>query len=281
MTPEQWQKAMTVFSDALECEPQQRAAFLAKVCAGNDELREAVERMLEADSNSNRLVDATVGALAAQMLNEPASASLIGRTLGQYRIEQELGRGGMGEVYLARDARLNRPVAIKMLPPSFNHDRERVRRFQQEARAASSLNHPNIVTIYEIGEWEGLRFIVAEFVKGRTLREMIVGGRIELDQALDIVIQTASALVAAHEAGIVHRDIKPENIMVRRDGYVKVLDFGLAKLIERAQDVESGQGEESRIEMSELSTEAGTVMGTVKYMSPEQARGQRVDHRTD
>src|SRR5262249_13539256 len=158
--------------------------------------------------------------------------------VGTYRIEREIGRGGMGEVYLACDTRLDRPVALKRLPANFAGDADRVTRFQREARASSSLNHPNIVTIHEVAESDGQRCIVSEFVDGKTLRELMRNGRLSLDQVLDIAIQTASALSAAHNAGIVHRDIKPENIMVRPDGYVKVLDFGLAKLTERERGSE-------------------------------------------
>jgi serine/threonine protein kinase len=197
--------------------------------------------------------------------------------IGTYSIISLLGSGGMGEVYLARDVRLGRKVALKLLPSTLVNDEHRVRRFHQEARAASALNHPNILTIYDIGEVDSTHFIAAEFVKGKTLRHHISAGKMNLQQIVDIIIQVASALAAAHEVGVVHRDIKPENIMIRPDGYVKVLDFGLAKLTERAS-IER----ESEIELSPLvSTEPGMVMGTPLYMSPEQVRGLDVDGRTD
>src|ERR1043166_1219896 len=159
-------------------------------------------------------------------------------TLSHYRIVSKLGAGGMGEVYLAEDTKLDRKVALKLLPAEFTQDEDRVRRFIQEAKAASALNHPNIITIYEIGQEQGAHYIATEFIDGRTLRQQVTGGKITLQAALDIATQTASALVAAHEASIVHRDIKPENLMVRRDGIVKVLDFGLAKLTERQATAE-------------------------------------------
>jgi serine/threonine protein kinase len=188
-----------------------------------------------------------------------------------------LGRGGMGEVYLAQDTRLDRKVALKLLSPQFTSDAERVLRFTQEARAASALNHPNIITIYDIGESNGSPYIATEFIDGQTLREKTASGRLPIAQVLDYAIQTASALAAAHQAGIIHRDIKPENIMIRADGYVKVVDFGLAKLAERAPDPQDS----GTVIMSPAVTTCGTVMGTAQYMSPEQARGLPVDGRTD
>jgi serine/threonine protein kinase len=181
----------------------------------------------------------------------------------------------MGEVYLARDNSLRRPVALKLLIPSFTLDDSRVLRFEQEAYAASALNHPNIVTIYGVGVETGLRYLVTEFIDGESLRQRLRGGRLSIHEALDVATQIASALTAAHGAGIIHRDIKPENVMLRRDGIVKVLDFGLAKLTEQ----ESSDPEASTVLLIE--TEEGTRMGTPLYMSPEQARGLRVDHRTD
>jgi serine/threonine protein kinase len=198
-----------------------------------------------------------------------------GTRLSHYEVLAQLGAGGMGEVYLAQDVRLGRRVALKLLPAEFTQDGDRVRRFEQEARAASALNHPNIITIYDIGQVGDLHFIVTEFVDGQTLRQAL-SARIKLETALEITAQVASALSAAHEAGIVHRDIKPENIMLRRDGYVKVLDFGLAKLTERAATADPEAPTVDRVE-----TDPGTVMGTARYMSPEQARGQKIDARSD
>jgi serine/threonine protein kinase/Flp pilus assembly protein TadD len=201
----------------------------------------------------------------------------INSTISHYRIISKLGAGGMGEVYLAEDTRLDRKVALKLLPAEFTQDEDRVRRFIQEAKAASALNHPNIITIYEIGEIDGTHFIATEFIDGQTLRQQMTSGEMTLHAALDIAIQTASALTAAHEAGIVHRDIKPENIMVRRDGIIKVLDFGLAKLTEQ----QSAEVNVDAPTAAKVQTDPGAVMGTASYMSPEQARGQKVDARTD
>jgi serine/threonine protein kinase/TolB-like protein/Tfp pilus assembly protein PilF len=199
-----------------------------------------------------------------------------GTHFGRYEIRSPIGAGGMGEVYLAHDVQLDRPVALKLLPANVTQDEDRLRRFQQEARSTSALNHPNILTIYEIGETEGTHFIATEFIDGETLRDHMAGlpSRMKMDEVLDVSLQVASALAAAHEAGIVHRDIKPENIMLRRDGYVKVLDFGLAKLTE--QRTSAGPNA-----LTLAQTGPGIVIGTVTYMSPEQARGLRVDERTD
>jgi eukaryotic-like serine/threonine-protein kinase len=207
---------------------------------------------------------------------------VVSRTISHYRILDKLGSGGMGEVYLAEDTRLGRKLALKILPAGFTRDLDRVARFEQEARAASALNHPNIITIYEVGEHEGAHFIATEFIEGRTLRQSLPPGGMALNEALEIAIQTASALQAAHEAGITHRDIKPENVMIRPDGYVKVLDFGLAKLTEKSDlKTDLSNIDKEAATMLRPNTDAGTIMGTVTYMSPEQARGLRVDARSD
>jgi len=187
-------------------------------------------------------------------------------TLSHYRVERLIGAGGMGEVYLAQDITLNRRAALKLLPARFTQDEERVRRFKREARAASALNHPNIITIYEIGETESVHFIATEFIEGETIRQRLTRGTLPLSEVIEVGIGVASALAAAHDAGIIHRDIKPENIMLRPDGYVKVLDFGLAKLVDEASLKDST---------------TGGVMGTLLYISPEQARGQQPDARSD
>src|SRR5436190_18469903 len=213
------------------------------------------------------------------MLMSDQSESLVGQTFGHYGIVGAIGEGGMGEVYLGQDTRLGRKVALKLLPAYFTTDAARVRRFQQEARAASALNHPNIITIHEIGQVNERHFIAIEFIDGETLRAPLNGARLSVRATLDVAIQIASALVAAHKAGIVHRDIKPENVMVRRDdGIVKVLDFGLVKLTEKQAPRNADSAERTRVLVK---TDAGVVMGTVSYMSPEQARGLEVDHRTD
>ncbi|HYG80205.1 MAG TPA: serine/threonine-protein kinase, partial [Pyrinomonadaceae bacterium] len=200
-----------------------------------------------------------------------------GTRLGRYEISSQLGAGGMGEVYLAEDTHLRRPAALKILPARFTESEDRLRRFEREASAASALNHPNIITIHEIGQEDGTHFMAMEFVDGETLRARLGRGEMTLREALDISIQVADALAAAHEAGIVHRDIKPENVMLRKDGYVKVLDFGLAKLTERQRLTVDSQAPT----VAKADTDPGTVMGTMQYMAPEQARGLDVDRRAD
>lgn len=200
-----------------------------------------------------------------------------GAQLSHYEICSLLGAGGMGEVYLAKDKQLRRNVALKLLSSELSLNKDRLLRFEQEAYAASALNHPNILTIYEIGEARDIRFIATEFIDGMTLRQRMTNTRIDLTEVVDTMVQVASALVAAHQAGIVHRDIKPENIMIRHDGYVKVLDFGLAKLTEDQRIISDPEAETIQV----MKTKPGMVMGTVNYMSPEQTRGLEVDERSD
>src|SRR5947209_15950 len=190
--------------------------------------------------------------------------------IGRYQIKSHLGAGGMGEVYLAQDLTLDRTVALKLLPEDVSADKERMRRFVQEAKTASSLNHPNILTIFEVGETDSTRFIATEFIDGETLRERMRRGHLSLREALDVSIQVASALAAAHKAGIIHRDIKPDNIMLREDGYVKLLDFGLAKPTEKSSIMQQPSDAEAPTRAM-VNTNPGVIMGTVQYMSPEQA----------
>ena len=200
-----------------------------------------------------------------------------GKTISHYKILSEIGRGGMGTVYLAQDTKLTRKVAIKTLPEPFASDPERMYRFYQEAKAASSLNHPNIITIYEVGELEGLHYISSEFIKGEPLSKRLSGRPMKLKEALEIACQIASALDIAHTNGIVHRDIKPQNIMIRPDGLVKVLDFGIAKLTEKTPEEVEAEAETAEL----METSEGTIIGTASFMSPEQARGKEVDARSD
>ncbi|HEV7893361.1 MAG TPA: protein kinase [Pyrinomonadaceae bacterium] len=279
MTPERWQRIKELFHRAVEMGAAERGAFLEAECAGDAELRAEVESLVAADARDGDFFGAAAG-VAAQVV-EGGGELEAGRRVGSYRVLGTLGEGGMGKVYLAADERLVRRVALKLLPQSFVVDAERVRRFEQEARAASALNHPNILTIHEIGDDAGLRFIATEFVEGLTLREHLRQGPLRLTEVLELGIQLAAALGAAHAARVVHRDVKPENVMVRPDGYVKVLDFGLAKPAreEAASGLASNDsGERAR---SLVSTHPGMIMGTVRYMSPEQARGLEVDERTD
>jgi serine/threonine protein kinase/Tfp pilus assembly protein PilF len=215
------------------------------------------------------------------LLVDENSELKAGQTIGHYEILSPLGKGGMGEVYLVQDTKLGRKVALKFLSAAFTTNQDRLRRFEQEARSASALNHPNILTIHEIGEADGRRFIATEFIDGETLRQRIIGGSLRFTEALNIAEQMGSALAAAHAAGIIHRDIKPENVMARRDGIVKVLDFGLAKLSEPPAVAGGSETHEEAQTRIKIQTNTGVVMGTVTYMSPEQARGLTVDARTD
>jgi eukaryotic-like serine/threonine-protein kinase len=284
MTPERYQHVGQIYLAALELESDQRAAYLAEACVGDEALRQEIESLLEYQARSGGLIDQPILENAAQALADATTTKVIGQNFGHYRILSLLGKGGMGEVYLGEDTRLSRKVAIKLLPARFTTDAGRVRRFAQEARAASALNHPNIITIYEIGEAAtengSAHYIVTEYVEGETLRQRMTNAphnRMKVAEAVDVAAQVAAALTAAHEAAIAHRDIKPENVMIRRDGYVKVLDFGLAKLIEP-----SAPGIDRQAPTAPgASTEAGIVIGTPRYMSPEQARGEKVDIRTD
>lgn len=275
MTPQQWQKIDQLFQHAVELNPQDRETFLEEACKGNRSLRAEVDSLLLSDAGASNLIDQEVLAQAAPFLAVEFPRLDDGQKLGNYEIVRLIGRGGMGEVYLAKDELLNRRIALKLLPADYKNHPERLRRFQQEAFAVSALNHPNILTIHELRQVEDLQFIATEFVDGETLRERMNRERLDPLQILDIAVQLASAMTAAHEAGMVHRDIKPENIMLRRDGYVKVLDFGLAKLKEY---VEATPATEAH---ADVATSSALVMGTVRYMSPEQAQGFPVDARSD
>ncbi len=276
MSPERWQQVEEVLQAALDRPPVERASFLDEACAGDPELLGEAEGLLSAHEEAGEFLELPAIARDARVLFGDAPED-VGRVVGRYRIVGRLGAGGMGEVFLAQDARLGRAVALKILHDYFARDAARLRRFQREARAASALNHPNILTIHEVGESDGAHFISTEFIDGRTLRELIKDDALTLTEILDTAVQLVSAVSAAHAASIIHRDIKPENVMRREDGLVKVLDFGIAKLTE-SPPAEFGSEAPTRILGQ---TEAGMVMGTVGYMSPEQARGLPVDERTD
>lgn len=278
MTPERWQQIKDLLQAALERPSAERATWLAAQCGADVELRQEVESLLATSDTADDFLRRPLINYSTTPSLPVSGELLVGQSVGPYKIEQRIGAGGMGIVYRAHDARLDRPVALKLLPPLFMNDAERVRRFRQEARAISALNHPNILTIHEIGEASAstgqTHFIATEFVAGHTLRTALKEGHLTLGIVLDVLIQTATALTAAHQAGIVHRDIKPENIMVRPDGVVKVLDFGLAKLTSNKPTARPSA-------FSTAHTNPGLIMGTVSYMSPEQARGLEVDERSD
>jgi eukaryotic-like serine/threonine-protein kinase len=276
LSPELYRRINALVDAALELPADRRPIFLDKNCAEDLELRTQVEHLLAAHESDSDLLEASALELIAKDLATlPIGEDLTGREIHHYTVLSRLGAGGMGAVWLARDTHLPREVAIKLLSPRFAGDPYHAKRFQREARAASTLNHPNIVTIYEIGTTEGVDFIAQEFVLGHTLRERLSQGPMPLLLALDIAEQVATALAAAHGAGIVHRDIKPENVMIRPDGLVKVLDWGLARLTERmTQALDEPPANDSAIR-------PGFVLGTVRYMSPEHARGLTVDSRSD
>jgi Tol biopolymer transport system component len=276
MNLERWQQASRILETALERNPGQLAAYLDEVCANDAELRREVESLLAASAQAGSLLDSPAMAMAAPLFVNDSVSSMLGRSIGRYKIISTLGTGGMGEVYLAHDTRLGRKIALKLLPEQFTTDKDRLRRFEQEAHAASTLSHPNVCVIHEVGETEDDRhYIAMEYVDGVTLRQHMTEGRLKLSEVLEVAVQVASGLAAAHEVGVVHRDVKPENIMLRRDGYVKVLDFGLAKLTEqKVTDLTAAPG-------ARVKTDTGMVMGTSRYMSPEQVRGLAVDARAD
>lgn len=261
-----------IYDAMLEIPVAEREGLFNKLCGADADLRREVESLLAFEITPDNFLDGPPAALAAEMFSQnDEQANLAGKEISHYKIVKLLGTGGMGEVYLAEDAKLRRKVALKLLPPQFSADHERKKRFEKEARAVSALNHPNIITIYEIEEAENISFMATEFIDGHTLRHRIAEKPFGWQDSVKIAIQIAGALDSAHSVGIIHRDIKPANIMIRADGIVKVLDFGLAKLT--APD--SGDFE------TREHTAPHRVMGTINYMSPEQALGESIDARTD
>lgn len=295
MTSERWRLLKEYFHSAMDLPPAERSAYLAGIRAEHPSLLGEIESLLAANEQEGEFLQQPAADLAGAVLNTSCDTQDLcaGKSLGRYTILGLLGRGGMGEIYRAKDTALGREVAVKILPTAFSIDRDRVHRFQQEARALCALNHPNIITIYEFGQEENIPFIVSEFIEGRTLRQCLSAEGMDPDLLLEIAIQIASALNEAHGAGIIHRDIKPENIMVRPDGLVKVLDFGLAKLTEmrnadfglrnensERQVTTAGDNPHSAFRNPQFSI-PGKVAGTLSYMSPEQVSGKPLDARTD
>lgn len=286
MTPERYEHIGDLFDQALQLAPGEQRAFLVRACGPDNELREVVEKMLAQHRVDDEFLARPALNVAATLLAQHpdtslAQVSLAGQTFSHYKILAQLGAGGMGEVWLAEDTQLSRKVALKLLPNKFAGEPagepERSRRFETEAKAASATNHPNIVTIHEIGKSDRTYYIAQEYVEGETLRHRISQGPIPLLEALNIAYQIANALAAAHAAGVIHRDIKPENVMVRHDGFVKVLDFGLARI----QPVETDSDSFSEAKTLSKNTAPGVILGTVSYMSPEQTRGEKLDARSD
>jgi serine/threonine-protein kinase len=276
--PDRWPELERLYFEARELDTSTRAAFLAKACHGDEALRAEVESLLELDGAAGRFLTRPALEHAARTISAPGAGTLVGRQIHGYDVRALLGAGGMGEVYLARDLRLGRDVALKILARSVANDPAYVRRFEDEARSASVLNHPNIVTIYGVGEDGDISYIAMERVNGRTLREIIASADLAIPAVLDLAVQLADALAVAHNNGIVHRDLKPDNVMVTPEGRLKVLDFGIAKregALESAPTmIASGAGAIGE-------TVVGTIIGTVGYMSPEQATGRRATASSD
>jgi serine/threonine protein kinase len=277
MTPAPLETIEKIFRAAVDQEPDQIGAFLDTACGGDEVLRRKVEALLASRQRAASFIETSAVGLATRIIENGQADSLVGQTIGHYKISESIGTGGMGDVHLATDITARRKAALKLLPMRFTGDAERLKRSQQEAHAVVALNHPNILTVYEIGEDHSTHYIASELIEGETLRERLTRGPMHLSEAVDVAIQVASALAAAHQAGIVHRDIKPENIMLRPDGYVKVLDFGIAKLAE--QEVPATMPRDEALLLVE--TNLGSILGTVRYMSPEQACGAQVDKTTD
>lgn len=274
--PDRWKRLEQLFQEAVDLAESDRPAFLAALSGTDAELRQELEELLASANETNEFLEAPLRQAAGEW-TASRTALAPGSKVGHYEIISLVGSGGMGRVYLARDSKLGRQVALKTLTIDSIHDERALRRFEQEARTASALNHPNILTIYEVDQIGGVHFIVSEFVDGPNLRERLRAGRIEPKQAVAIAIQVAAALNAAHSVGVTHRDIKPENIMVREDGVVKVVDFGIAKLAEPP----SGETPGLQNPPLNITTQPGMVVGTARYMSPEQVRGLPVDGRSD
>ena len=270
LKPERNREIDRVFQAALARDSAERAAFLDEACINDPELRRDVEALLASDEQSGGFIESPAIEIAPELVADELATTVTGKTFGPYRLESQLGVGGMGKVYLAHDQRLGRKVALKLLDPELIGDREHRTRFLREARLAASLDHPNICTIHEVGEEAGRPFIAMQYVAGETLRRTIGGRPLKLDSLLSISLQVADALEEAHTRGIIHRDIKAGNIMITPRGQARVLDFGLAKLLEKAEGED-----ETHLTMT------GAVMGTPASMSPEQARGEHADHRSD
>jgi len=286
MEPERWKRVEQVYQSVLAVAKNQRASFLEETCSGDERLRREVEALLAYEDQAQQFMEtAALEGLAKQLADEPVDIRpvddhLVGAMILHYRVLEKLGGGGMGVVYKAEDTRLGRLVALKFLPEHMARDRVAVARFQREARAASALNHPHVCTVHDIGEYEGRPFIVMELLRGQTLKHCIDTKPMPVGEMVDLAIQIADGLKAAHDAGIIHRDIKPANIFITDRGQAKILDFGLAKLAEEWRLSDMAKAPALTREVDGL-THTQSPMGTAVYMSPEQARGEALDARTD
>ncbi len=278
MAEKNWQKVKEIFVDVMQQKPEVRQKFLQRVCDSDNEIRREVESLLSSYDGAASFMETPAAIELGKISNDKSPQLRTGQTLGHYKIIEQIGKGGMGEVYLAKDTKLDRKVAIKILFEKFSEHESNLQRFIQEAKTASSLNHPNILVIHEIGETENSQYIVSEHIEGKTLRELTKTKSLKLAEVLDFSVQIAGALAAAHKATLIHRDIKPENIMVRPDGFLKILDFGLAKLVEQ-KNLSINSLEDETLKQNQ--TAKGIILGTVNYMSPEQAKGKIVDEQTD
>jgi eukaryotic-like serine/threonine-protein kinase len=276
MQTERWRQIEQLYHAAREREPGERDHFLQEACS-DEKVRDEVESLLRCEAQAESFLEAPALDVTAEAFAEGRARSMFGRVLGHYEIVAFLGAGGMGEVYRVRDSRIGRDVAVKVMPPAIAGDPERLRRFEQEARAAGALNHPNILTIYDVGVHDGALYVVYELLEGETLRNRLSGGALSRRKAIEYASQIATGLAAAHDKGITHRDLKPENLFLTRDGRIKILDFGLAKLT----IPEGSVGEEANLAMLSPHREAGGILGTPGYMAPEQLSGGVVDHRSD
>jgi len=270
-----WEKLEAIFHDAIELPESERGLFLDRVCPPSDPLRAELDSLLEAEAPARDLLDTPPARVAADLLNRHAGGLSAGHRIHDYEIQSLITMGGMGEVYLARDERLGRPAALKILRRHLTANEQAVYRFETEARAASALCHPNIVAIHEFGDSPDGLFIAMEWVEGITWRELLTRGVAAVSEAANWGSQAAAALDAAHSAGILHRDIKPENIMLRTDGVVKILDFGLARLTRTAPVFSAGSF------TGASGTISGTLSGTLLYMSPEILRGEAATSASD
>jgi len=274
MTPDRWRQIEQLYHAALERAPEEHAAFLAAACVGDEALLREVQSLLASHDSAGSFIESAPDDVVAGMLVEEQAHSMIGRTLGHYQLSSLLGAGGMGEVYRARDLRLDRDVAVKILPEHLAQNREALWRFEREAKAVATLSHPNILSIFDFGTEAGVSYAVTELLEGETLRSFLGRSSPGWRRAVVIGAAIADGLAAAHAKGIIHRDLKPENIFLTSDGQVKILDFGIAR-VKREVSAEA-----ETLTWADT-TKPGTVMGTVGYMSPEQVRGEQADAPSD